>query len=210
MKKEEIDLFMNKYPEFHYNEALEEVIGELKLNHLYKNEQLIGNYKIRIKLEKWKNQGLPQVYDLSNKISQNNPHRYYDGRLCLSADVEQNIYFAEGGDFPGWYKEFVIPYFYAMEYYLKYRIYPAGDRSHNEQGILESYCDIFNIYNEENLMEVLKYIICVSYRGHNLCPCSSGKRVRNCHGAMIRKWKQDDYIRILNRDLKYILKIEED
>lgn len=205
MSGEQIYDLVRKYPDLYYNEDLEELIGELKLNHVHNNEHIVNQYKIRIALSDWLNGGLPSVYEISDSIPDDYSHIYNDGMLCLSTDIEQKVHFTEGGMLSDWYEDFVIPYFFSMEYYVKYGKFPNGDRSHNKLGVIESYFDIFDVKEETELAEMFKYILKEPYRGHNLCPCNSGRKVRNCHGEVIRKWKQNEYKEMIQQDLKYLI-----
>ena len=36
------------------------------------------------------------------------------------------------------------------------------------------------------IFDIIVFIIQSTYKGHLLCPCGSGKRIRNCHGKILK------------------------
>lgn len=53
-------------------------------------------------------------------------------------------------------------------------------------GDLEYLKDLFCVDNWKQVYDLMMFIIQSTYRGHLLCPCRSGKRIRNCHGNILR------------------------
>ncbi|MDF2678669.1 MAG: hypothetical protein K0Q97_3023 [Bacillota bacterium] len=97
-------------------------------------------------------------------------------------------------------QEYVIPYFFAVEYYKKYSTYPFGERQHGNKGILSFYMEKFSVNTYDKAFNMLKYIVMNSYRGHISCPCGSGKRIRQCHKNTIIYWQQEKYRKIFIED----------
>lgn len=46
----------------------------------------------------------------------------------------------------------------------------------------------------KQVFDIIYFISYSSYRGHLLCPCGSGKKIRNCHG--------DTLMKVMNAGLK--------
>ena len=78
-------------------------------------------------------------------------------------------------------------YLYTYRYYEEYGIYPFGERSHGIMGDLEYIKELFNVKEWGQVFDIMHFIANFSYRGHLLCPCGSGKRLRNCHGDILMK-----------------------
>ena len=63
---------------------------------------------------------------------------------------------------------------------------PFGELSHGGKGVLEYYTQLFNASSDVIAIELLKILAENNYRGHYDCPCGNGKRIRNCHGGLLR------------------------
>ena len=60
-----------------------------------------------------------------------------------------------------------------------------------KKGIIEFYEKYFNLENEKNSLDIIKYILLKKYRGHDLCPCGSNQKIRKCHKNVILACKND-------------------
>ena len=132
---------------------------------------------------------LPYVIDRSGNIEKDYPHRYSDGMLCLATDIDMVLEFEKNSSLVNWMQRFVEPYYITYEYYKRYGEYPNGDRAHGEDGIVQSYMEIFSV-DGSHAVSLLHEIVHKTYRGHQLCPCGSGKRLRNCHGEIVLWFKR--------------------
>lgn len=134
---------------------------------------------------------LPYVIDTGNHISKDYPHRYENGVLCLETDASIRIRFLDGFSLVEWIQEFVEPYYFSYEFYQRYGEFPFGERGHGLQGIMETYQELFQ---EKEAVKVLALMSSISdhpYRGHLLCPCGSGQKLRFCHGSVVMKYYTD-------------------
>ena len=50
---------------------------------------------------------------------------------------------------------------------------------------IKDYKDYFKLEDIEIAFHFLEYMSLNKYRGHNLCLCGSGKKLRNCHGIKV-------------------------
>jgi len=150
---------------------------------------------------------IPYVIDRSGSIEKDYPHRYPDGMLCLATEIDMVLEFEKDPSLVNWMQRFVEPYYVIYEYYKRYGEYPEGDRAHGEDGIVQSYMDIFSV-DGQHAVCLLNEIVYEAYRGHHPCPCDSGKRLRNCHGEIVLRFKKQpmllkqatkDYHMILQR-----------
>ena len=126
----------------------------------------------------------PYVVETEGKISKRYPHRYRDGGLCLETTARLKIDCIEenGFNFEIWFNQFLMPYFFTYEYYSRFGEYPFGERSHYNQGVLEYYKEYFHLSSLKQTIAFLQQVSKMKiYRGHWLCPCGSGKRIRECH-----------------------------
>lgn len=82
-------------------------------------------------------------------------------------------------------------YFVSQTYYEVHGEWPYGERSHGKPGVLEAYSNILGITsNEKIIADYLHLLSRQTIKGHALCPCGSGRRLRNCHGEDLKRLKQ--------------------
>ena len=134
---------------------------------------------------------LPCVYEIGNQIDKEYPHRYSDGKLCLETDTAIKLRFFDGLDLIEWMDEFVEPYFFSYEYYCRFGTFPFGERPHDLKGMIDTYKEQFHEEDDQAVFIFLKHIATGQYRGHHLCPCGSGKRLRYCHGYVLYPFMTD-------------------
>ena len=131
------------------------------------------------------NDDLPTVIETSNMIDASYPHRYSDGSLCLETNTAIRLRFIDGFDLVAWMDEFVEPYFFSYEFYVRYGTFPFGERPHGLNGIIHTYQEIFHTDDGGATGTLLRYAAEESYRGHVSCPCGSGEKLRKCHGQYL-------------------------
>ena len=158
--------------------------GILPIDKVVKDEHIIDFFEIEIDFSS----NVPKVFELKNKTN-DFPHKYVDGRLCLETDLTQLIYLKEH-TYLEWLDYYVVNYFCSFLYYKKYKCFPFGERTHFV-GDFISFSDYVQI-DHLSMYKVLEYILNRRYRGHDLCPCGSNKRIRNCHKSLILKFQRDD------------------
>lgn len=198
--EDSINEILNEFPNFNWNEEREFLAGSLEINHTYFDEHIIDSFLIEIMIPYEYSITLPRVYSKDKKVAFSFDHIYRDGMLCLATDADQLCFFADGHSLNDWIKHYVIPYFFAVDYFKKYKVYPFGEREHGDNGIISFYAEKFMVSSRPDVIKLLDCIVNKSYRGHLLCPCGSGKRMRNCHKDIVFNWQQDKYQRILKND----------
>lgn len=192
----DLEQISDKYPKLIYDETSEILKGKIEICKRCRDEVIKGEYNILIDL---KSNILPFAFDKGNAIKKNYPHKYIkDNRLCLATDIEQILFLKEKKKVSLWIEKYIESYFISYEYFTKYGVYPFGEYSHGNLGLKEFYLDYFNIKDEKNSENILDYILLKKYRGHDLCPCGSNIRVRNCHSDLIINCKNDENIEILS------------
>lgn len=145
---------------------------------------------------------LPYVIDTGRNVAVSYRHIYNDGVLCLDTDTRIRMRFLDSFDLLQWLHDFVEPYFFSYEYYVRYGSFPFGEREHGCHGILQTYQDLFDAPSIDAAYKLMRYCSFHSYRGHHICPCGSGKRLRSCHGNAIRDFIVDSRkMEILRKDL---------
>ena len=175
--------------------------GELHLNHTYNDVRMIGKFDVKIIVPREYPSALPTVEETSKQISESYTHKYTNGQLCLASNLELKMHFNKDMDISAFIDYYIIPYFYTYRYFEEYGVYPYGERSHGYMGDLEYLKDLLKIDNGEQVFDIMTFVIRHSYRGHLMCPCGSGNRLRNCHGEIIKQMVESG----LGKDLEIIM-----
>lgn len=178
--------------------------GHLQINNVCRDEHIIDEFFIKIDISDKYPDELPNVVLLDSKVRSTYGHIYEDGTLCLGTPAEIMIKLGDEFSLLRFIDNYVIPYFVTYKYYVKYRIMPYGERSHGTEGKIEFYKEYFNVDSKDKLIKILEYICNKDYRGHNLCPCGSQKKIRDCHGDFILEIKRLNIKEQLEKDLREI------
>ncbi len=172
------------------------LVGHILVNRTALGYQLYKKYQIKIIIP-LNSDSLPYVIDIGNQIEKGYPHRYADGRLCLETDTAIRTYFITGFNLEIWMQDFVEPYYFSYEYYQRYGVFPFGERAHGIEGVLQTYGEYFNEIDYVKVFGLMKFIQFGQYRGHLSCPCGSGKKMRSCHGKFIKKFFENNNLKII-------------
>ena len=170
--------------------------GHILVNRTALGYQLYKKYQIRIIIP-LNSDSLPYVIDIGNQIEKGYPHLYADGQLCLETDAAIRTYFIAGFNLEIWMRDFVEPYYFSYEYYQRYGVFPFGERAHGIEGVLQTYGEYFNELDYVKIFRLMEFIQFGQYRGHLPCPCGSGKKMRSCHGKFIKKFFEDNNLKII-------------
>ena len=74
--------------------------------------------------------------------------------------------------------------------------WPFGERAHNKPGLVDAYAEILGVSGEPAVRRYLDLLGHKKIKGHWPCPCGSGRRLRDCHDADVRKLRATVPIRI--------------
>ncbi|MEW6067094.1 MAG: hypothetical protein AB1610_02190 [Nitrospirota bacterium] len=162
------------------------VRGVLEFSATYEGVSIRDNFHIEITITKDYPDTPPIVKETGGRIPKEF-HTSPDGSLCLGAPIEVRMKFAKNQSLLGFVNEQVIPFLYSYCYFEQHGEMPFGELSHGGKGILEYYRQLFNASSDVISTELLKILAENNYKGHHECPCRSGKRIRDCHGGLLRK-----------------------
>lgn len=182
--KAQLKAFQKVYPNIRIIDESETELrlgGSFTVHKEYGNFQVFDDYAIEIVIPIASSK-LPYVIDTQKRINPTYHHYYTNGKLCLETDVKILADFADGFDLLRWMDKYVEAYYFTYEYYTRYGEFPYGERSHGLDGVLESYQELLDANDAQEAYDIMQFVIVNRYRGHFLCPCKSGKKLRNCHG----------------------------
>jgi hypothetical protein len=140
------------------------------------------DYPRRIPTLYCRDQGLPRDIDR---------HILSDGRACLCVVSEVRRYLKDNYRLVDFVERLVHPFLVGQYYFDFHGKWPWQDRSHRINGILEAYEELTGLNDLPTIrgfMEILSKERPV--KGHWLCPCGSGKRLRDCHSSLYRELRE--------------------
>ena len=153
-------------------------------------EEIEDEYDVDITLPLSDTEILPSAKETGQRIPiKGENHINPDGSMCLGAPLQVRQKFRRNPTLSNFIKNLLIPFLYAISFKEKHGYMPFGELSHGSKGIFEYYKELLEIDSDYSVLEFLKIIVEDNYRGHIICPCKSGERLRNCHGPLILEIK---------------------
>lgn len=136
---------------------------------------------------------LPTVFELSDRIPVDiNRHKYEDKSLCLMTIFEGYLYLEKKETPLMFIKNVVIKHLAMQVHYNEVGSYPIGDRSHGNEGLLESLQEILNISDTYLLYKIIYQYLSngdatLNKTLKSACFCNSNKKFKHCHLNKIKK-----------------------
>jgi len=130
-------------------------------------------------------------------------HILSDGQACLAAPAEIKKRWGSEPRIVPFLDNLVAPFLAWQVYYDEYKQPPPwGQLSHGVMGIFEYYADCLEIPLDEHTYEFMKLLARKNNpKGHELCPCGSGRRLRNCHMMSIQRVREQITWKNVSEDL---------
>jgi hypothetical protein len=165
------------------------IVGTFDLRH---GGQLLAVYDVCVDLMRRDQLGLPTVWETGGRIPRI-PDRHInqdDGSACLYIPLEfalqrpvplRVVEFLEG---PVW------NFFLGQAWVENGMGWPFGEREHGDEGIRALCSEIFGVSTDSAIREYVDIIARDVLKGHWLCPCGSGRKLRQCHQAQVVELKR--------------------
>ena len=135
--------------------------------------------------------GIPKLWCDRTEIPwEADRHVYPNGLACLCVSSEYRKHWPPGSDLTDFLSILVRPYLIGQAYYQDHGHWPSGrERSHGVEGIIEAYQDFLAPLGAVTPPVIENFVRLLARRtdpkGHEPCPCGSGKRLRNCHRSFL-------------------------
>ncbi|MBT3256935.1 MAG: hypothetical protein HN366_10815 [Deltaproteobacteria bacterium] len=127
----------------------------------------------------------PILFCNDPKLPSNNIDRHIlkNGQACLEVFPEINRRWPQGSNLVDFLDRLVEPFLAWQAYYDAFGEPPEwGERAHGKKGIVEYYADLIGEPADETIIGFMKLMARKNQpKGHEICPCGSGKKLRNCH-----------------------------
>lgn len=113
-------------------------------------------------------------------------HISENGICCLDSDNNLIVLSRHGINLKDFIAEKIYPFFANQLYKLQENKYAGQEYKHHVEGIIQYYIEDLNIPSAEDIIVFLEHIIHKKDLTRNrLCPCRSGKKIKNCHEKTI-------------------------
>ena len=119
-------------------------------------------------------------------------HILSDGQACLEVRPEVKRRWPPGSNIVDFIKSLVDPFLAWQTYYDAFGKPPAwGERNHGKKGVIEYYAELLGRPADESVTNFLRLIARKNQpKGHEICPCGSGKKLRDCHRSLLYKVRE--------------------
>jgi hypothetical protein len=119
-------------------------------------------------------------------------HILNDGRACLGIPSEVRHRWRNRPDLLSFLDTLVAP-FLAWQFYFDQHGCPPpwGQQDHAKDGILEHYTNLLGQPIGKQLYGFIEFLARKNEpKGHEPCPCGSGKKLRHCHRDVVQRARQ--------------------
>src|SRR5262249_55744752 len=104
-----------------------------------------------------------------------------DGTLCLAVPEEMWIKWKGKFDIGSFLEGPVRTFLIGNSLIEHGKEWPHGERPHGAAGVCEFYRDAVGIGEPNKVLQLLSCLAKERIKGHWVCPCGSGRIIRNCH-----------------------------
>lgn len=164
---------------------------------------LLRHYQLRVIFHQNYPQTIPAVKMLERGISPiADRHLYQNKTACLCLPHEVPSHFPEGITFELFWEKLLSPWLIGQAGYDQTGKWPFPARDHGWPGIVEGFAEMLGINDAVQLQQFIQLLIRKNpAKGHEPCPCGSGKKLRNCHSGLYVQVRQNlpDHIRKIYR-----------
>jgi len=135
-------------------------------------------------------------------------HIMKDGSACLGVYADIMTRWSLKPGIVNFLEGFVAPFLVWQAYYDAHQKPPSwGERSHFAEGITEYYTELLGINRHQAVVEFMKLLARKNRpKGHEICPCGSGDRLRNCHRELICSIREKVAWQYVGEDLQTVLR----
>ena len=154
----------------------------------------------------------PAVWEVGGRIPRvPDPHHVNtaDGSLCVVLPEAFWYEYPKGLSLAEYLEGPLRRHLSGQAVVLRGEPWPAGEWEHGSLGTLQFYKELFGARNEEQLQRFLDLVGRDEVKGHWICPCGSGEKLRHCHRVQVDKVRDrlpDTLLEPVRRALRSIRK----
>ena len=183
-----------------------EVRGRISFVRQHDSRTVIASYEVRIEIPNNYPDSPPSAYETGGEIDKEFGHFMDDGSLCLGTPVEVRRRFSRDRTLLRFVEDQLISYLFNYRYLRQYGELPYGELSHGARGLLEYYNEFFGTKTVKTL-NLLSCLACSWGPRRKKCPCGSRKKLKACHGPLLKKLRPHAPRRSFQCDLEALLRV---
>jgi len=150
-------------------------------------EQIQDDYHIELIIPSDYPLSPPKARETSNKLPIDKDwHINSDGTMCLGAPLAVKMTFAQEPTLLWFVREQVVRFLSWMSYKREHGRMPYQELPHFSAGLVRYYRDLFATSEDDVVLRLLLTLATGKSRGAR-CPCRSGRRFDECHGALCQE-----------------------
>lgn len=152
---------------------------------------ILDNFKIDIQVPYNFPQEIPEVRETGNRIPVI-PDRHFenDGKACLCFRDATFLYWNEKSTIIDFMEKLVEPFFlWQIEYEVSGGKNKDKAYAHGLDGAVQFYKEILSTDDIKAVYQFIEYLTKKKIKGHWNCYCGSGKKMRDCHFDLMKKYK---------------------
>lgn len=156
------------------------------------SDKIIDNYLIDIEFPFNYPKRIPRVYETGGRIPRiADRHMYSTGECCLYLPFQLAEIHPDGSSLSDFLDNPVRSFFVSQSYFEVTKTWIFDEWPHGTDAVFEYYASRLGT-NDKNIIS--RYLLVISkkeIKGHWLCPCGSGKLLRQCHYELVRRLHKD-------------------
>lgn len=151
----------------------------------------------------------PLVLETGGRIPRTlDRHIYGEGHCCINV-WEEWLVSAADQSFSSYMNGPLRNYFLSQYRFEQTGEWPFGERAHGYDGLIEAYAETLGIeVDAAKVKNCLQLLSRKKIKGHWLCQCGSGKRIRDCHQQIFSELRQKITPEMARRMNSRLIKME--
>jgi hypothetical protein len=152
--------------------------------------RVYDRYQIEITPDECDERGIPKICEIGGRIPRDIArHIEKDGTACITLP-DSFWHEHPGGMSLVEYLDGPVRGYFAAQSLIDLgepSPWPVGEWAHGANGIVDFYRDKVGTDNGFTILRFLKLLTKKEVKGHVPCPCNNGKKLRACHGTVVRE-----------------------
>jgi hypothetical protein len=154
---------------------------------------VIEAFAVDVVLAKDSPRGLPSVWEVGGRIPRvADPHHVNiaDGSLCVVLPEAFWLEHPEGLTLAEYLEGPLRRHLAGQAMVLRGEEWPAGEWRHGADGKVQFYRELFGADDNSPLTGFFDLLGREKVKGHWICPCGSGEKLRDCHGEQVHRVRE--------------------
>lgn len=163
------------------------IVGPLRFSATYNEVTLVKTIPVMIGIPSDFPKHIPTVKEHLSSLITSFPHVNNDDKsFCLGTPIDLRMRFSKNPTLLFFVEELLIPFLYSAFYWLENGVMPFPDRDHGPLGLLQDYCNHFQVHDPDIVLNFLYILSHNQFHRVGQCPCGSGKDFKDCHAAILQ------------------------